>query len=134
MGGSMSYALACEAPDMFRAVAVHSGGPMSGCNKKNKPVAYFMTHGTQDQTCTYPGYGVPQVNEFAKLNGCQAMDIPGTLVPTDASGMNPKCADFQGCSDGYPARACIFVGPHTPSPGGNKTWVPAETWKFISQF
>jgi len=134
MGGSMTYALACEAPDMFRAVAVHSGGPMSGCNKKNKPVPYFMTHGTQDQTCTYPGYGVPQVNEFAKLNGCQAMDIPGTLVPTDASGMNPKCADFQGCSDGYPTRACIFVGPHTPSPGGNKTWVPAETWKFISQF
>jgi poly(3-hydroxybutyrate) depolymerase len=134
MGGSMSYALACEAPDMFRAVAVHSGGPMSGCNKKNKPVAYFMTHGTQDQTCTYPAYGIPQINEFAKLDGCQAMDIEGTLKPTDASGMNPACADFKGCTDGYPARACIFVGPHTPSPGGSKTWVPAETWKFISQF
>jgi poly(3-hydroxybutyrate) depolymerase len=134
MGGSMSYALACEAPDMFRAVAVHSGGPMSGCNKKNKPVAYFMTHGTQDATCTYPGYGVPQINEFAKLNGCQAMDIPNTLKPTDQSGMNPACADFTGCSDGHPTRACIFVGPHTPSPGGNKTWVPAETWKFISKF
>jgi poly(3-hydroxybutyrate) depolymerase len=134
MGGSMSYALACEAPDMFRAVAVHSGGPMSGCNKKNKPVPYFMTHGTQDQTCTFPGYGVPQINEFAKLDGCEAMDIPGTLKPTDASGMNPACADFKGCTEGYPARACIFVGPHTPSPGGSKTWVPAETWKFISQF
>jgi poly(3-hydroxybutyrate) depolymerase len=134
MGGSMSYALACEAPDVFRAVAVHSGGPMSGCNKKNKPVAYFMTHGTADSTCTFPAFGVPQVNEFAKLNGCQAMDIPGTLVPTDRSGMNPKCADFQGCSDGHPTRACIFVGPHTPSPGGANTWVPGETWKFISQF
>ena len=134
MGGSMSYALACEAPEMFRGVAVHSGGPMSGCNKKNKPVAYFMTHGSKDDVCKYPGYGVPQINEFAKLNGCQAMDIPGTLVPTDQSGMNPACADFQGCNEAYPTRACIFVGPHTYNPGGSKSWVPAETWKFITKF
>jgi pimeloyl-ACP methyl ester carboxylesterase len=134
MGGSMSYALACEAPDMFRAVAVHSGGGMSGCNKKNKPVAYFMTHGTKDGVCTYPGYGVPQINEFAKLNGCQAMDIPGTLKPTDQSGMNPACADFTGCNEAYPTRACIFVGDHTYNPGGSKSWVPGETWKFITKF
>lgn len=135
MGGSMSYALACEIPDMIRGVAVHSGGPMSGCNKKNKPVAYFMTHGTKDSVCTYPGYGVPQIVDFASINGCQAMDIANTLKPTDTSGMTPVCADYQGCSAGFPARACIFVGDHTPSPGGEaKTWVPAETWKFITQF
>lgn len=135
MGGSMSYALACEIPDMIRGVAVHSGGPMSGCNKKNKPVAYFMTHGTKDSVCTYPGYGVPQIADFASINGCQSMDIPNTLKPTDGSGMTPVCADYQGCQDGYPTRACIFVGDHTPSPGGeSKTWVPAETWKFITQF
>jgi poly(3-hydroxybutyrate) depolymerase len=135
MGGSMSYALACEIPDMIRGIAVHSGGPMSGCNKKNKPVAYFMTHGTKDSVCTYPGYGVPQIADFASINGCQSMDIPNTLKPTDGSGMAPVCADYQGCQDGYPTRACIFVGDHTPSPGGeSKTWVPAETWKFITQF
>jgi poly(3-hydroxybutyrate) depolymerase len=134
MGGSMSYALACEMPDMFRGIAVHSGGPMSGCNKKNKPVAYFMTHGTADNVCTYPGYGVPQINEFAKLNGCQAMDIPGTLKPTDSSGRNPACADFTGCQAAYPTRACIFVGGHVYNPGGSTSWVPGETWKFISQF
>ncbi|HMA92985.1 MAG TPA: hypothetical protein VKP30_09880 [Polyangiaceae bacterium] len=135
MGGSMSYALACEIPDMVRGVAVHSGGPMSGCTKKNKPVAYFMTHGTKDSVCTYPGYGVPQIADFASINGCQAIDIPSTLKPTDSSGMTPVCADYQGCQAGFPARACVFVGDHTPSPGGEaKTWVPAETWKFITQF
>ncbi|MGC4063272.1 MAG: hypothetical protein QM784_01190 [Polyangiaceae bacterium] len=135
MGGSMSYALACEIPDMIRGVAVHSGGPMSGCNRKDKPVAYFMTHGTKDSVCTYPNYGVPQVNDFASVNGCQAMDIPNTLKPTDTSGKTPVCRDFQGCSAGHPTRACIFVGDHTPSPGGEaNTWVPAETWKFITQF
>jgi Esterase PHB depolymerase len=134
MGGSMSYALACEVPDMLRGVAVHSGGAMSGCNKKNKPVAYFMTHGTKDGVCTYPGYGVPQINDFAKQNGCQAMDIPNTLKPTDASGATPVCADFTGCNAAYPTRSCIFVGDHVYNPGGSKQWVPAETWKFISQF
>ena len=134
MGGSMSYALACAAPDMFRAVAAHSGGPMSGCVAHTKPVAYFMTHGTKDGVCTYPGFGVPQIKDFAKVNGCQAMDVANVLKPTDQGGMNPACADFEGCSDGYPARACIFVGDHTPTPGGSKTWVPAETWKFVSQF
>ena len=54
MGGSMSYAVACAVPDVFRAAAVHSGGPMSGCVVRDKLVAYFMTHGEQDGTCTYP--------------------------------------------------------------------------------
>jgi poly(3-hydroxybutyrate) depolymerase len=136
MGGSMSYALACDQPDTFRGIAVHSGGPMSGCNKTNrKPVAYFMTHGTKDSVCTYPNYGVPQINDFAQLNGCQTMDIPNTLKPTDTSGKTPVCGDYKDCSSGHPTRACIFVGDHTPSPGGEAaTWVPAETWKFISQF
>ena len=45
------------------------------------------------------------------------------------------CVDYQGCSTGHPTRACLFVGDHTPSPGGaDKTWVPAEAWKFITQF
>ncbi|MGC4063313.1 MAG: cellulose binding domain-containing protein [Polyangiaceae bacterium] len=136
MGGSMSYALACAMPDKFRGVAVHSGGPMSGCDKTNrKPVAYFMTHGTKDSVCTYPGYGVPQINDFAALDGCRSMDIPNTLKPTDTTGRTPVCADYQGCAADDPARACIFIGDHTPSPGGEATtWVPGETWKFITRF
>ena len=126
MGGSMSYAIACAMGDVFRAVVAHSGGPMSGCVRHTKPVPYFMTHGTQDMVCTYPQYGVPQINDFAKLNGCMAQEMP---MPT---GSDHICVDFPGCMPGYPARACIFVGPHTPSPPGN--WVPGESWKFISQF
>jgi polyhydroxybutyrate depolymerase len=130
MGGSMSYAVACALGDLFRGIAVHSGGPMSGCvTPHNKPVAYFMTHGTTDSVCTYPGYGVPQVNDFAKVNGCMARSMP------TPSGSTQSCVDFEGCMPGYPTRACIFVGDHTPSPpNASNTWVPAETWKFISQF
>ncbi|HET9956301.1 MAG TPA: Ricin and poly(3-hydroxybutyrate) depolymerase fusion [Polyangiaceae bacterium] len=129
MGGSMSYALACAMGDVVRAVAVHSGGPMSGCVKHDKPVPYFMTHGTKDSVCTYPEYGVPQLNDFAKINGCTAQSLP------TPSGNTPSCVDFAGCKAGYPVRACIFVGDHTPSPPSpQNTWVPAESWKFLSQF
>jgi poly(3-hydroxybutyrate) depolymerase len=130
MGGSMSYAVACALGDVFRGVAVHSGGPMSGCvTPHTKPVAYFMTHGTSDSVCTYPGYGVPQLQDFAKVNGCMDATLP---KPTSSAA---ACVDFMGCSAGYPTRSCLFVGDHTPSPGGTaNTWVPAETWKFISQF
>jgi poly(3-hydroxybutyrate) depolymerase len=129
MGGSMSYALACALPDLFRAVAVHSGGPMTGCVQHSKPVAYFMTHGINDGVCTYPRYGVPQLNDFAKVNGCMSATLP---TPSSAQA---SCIDFSGCMPGFPARGCTFVGDHTPSPPNvNGTWVPAETWKFLSQF
>lgn len=128
MGGSMSYALACAMGAKLRGVAVHSGGPMSGCVDHTTPVAYFMTHGTKDGVCTYPGYGVPQVEDFAKVNGCQTATLP---TPTSDQGV---CIDYPGCSAGHPTRGCIFVGDHVYNPGGSKQWVPAETWKFISQF
>lgn len=129
MGGSMSYAVACAMGDLFRGVAVHSGGPMSGCVQHDTPVAYFMTHGTQDSVCTYPGYGVPQVNDFAGINGCMPHDMP------TPSGNTQSCIDFEGCMGDYPTRACIFIGDHTPSPPNvNSSWVPQETWNFISQF
>jgi polyhydroxybutyrate depolymerase len=128
MGGSMSYALACAMGAKLRGVAVHSGGPMSGCVDHTTPVAYFMTHGTKDGVCTYPGYGVPQIEDFAKVNGCMTATLP---TPTSDQG---ACIDYPGCSAGHPTRGCIFVGDHVYNPGGSKQWVPAETWKFISQF
>jgi poly(3-hydroxybutyrate) depolymerase len=130
MGGSMSYAVACALGDRIRGIAAHSGGPMSGCVEHDEPVPYFMTHGTKDGVCTYPQYGVPQLNDFAELNGC--MD---QTLPTPTGNGEPSCVDFPGCMPGYPARACIFVGDHTPSPpSASNTWVPAETWKFFKQF
>jgi poly(3-hydroxybutyrate) depolymerase len=140
MGGSMSYAMASAAPEIIRAVAVHSGGSMSGTtNGHNKPVAYFMTHGTKDSVCTYPGYGVPQLQDFAKVNGCKTPDPSLSATAFEAALPEPTstagvCVEFTGCTAGYPTRSCLFVGDHTPSPDGTDGWVPKETWKFFSQF
>ena len=115
---------------------------MSGCAKHDKPVAYFMTHGVNDSVCKHPSFSMPPLADFAKLNGCTSPNpsvgndqLASSLKqPTDSSGKTPACTDFTGCSEGYPTRACLFVGDHTPSPGGTSGWVPTETWKFISQF
>jgi poly(3-hydroxybutyrate) depolymerase len=139
MGGSMSYAMACAMGDVVRAVAVHSGGTMSGCTKHDKPVAYFMTHGTKDSVCTYPSYPMPPLVDFAKINGCTEPDPSlgqtafEALLPEPTSTAS-ACIDFKGCKEGYPVRSCLFVGDHTPSPDGTSGWVPKESWKFLSQF
>ena len=121
-----------EGPGMLRYDRPIKAGiqfMVGGCMTHDKPVAYFMTHGTKDGTCTYPQYGVPQLQDFAKVNGCMTATLP---TPTSSAS---ACIDFQGCSLGHPTRSCLFVGDHTPSPGGTMTtWVPAETWKFIAQF
>jgi poly(3-hydroxybutyrate) depolymerase len=143
MGGSMSYALACAMPDTFRAICMHSGGNMSGCSRPaGNPgkVAMFITHGTQDGTCGWPGFGAPQIADIAGRDGCTAMNIPSMVNPT--SNMDAKCVDYKNCDPKYPCRACIFKGDHTPSPGpvkGNdwgeaSTWVPESTWSFFKQF
>jgi len=47
-GGSMSYALACARPNVFRGVAVMSGTNLSGCSPGTQPVAYYAQHGVHD--------------------------------------------------------------------------------------
>ena len=111
---------------------------MSGCDQtKRGPIAMFITHGTKDNVCTYPTMGgVPQIKDIAQRDGCDPIDIPNTLKPTDTSGKVPVCADYQNCDPGYPCKACIFVGGHEYTPGGGaaNTWVDDSTWNFFKQF
>jgi poly(3-hydroxybutyrate) depolymerase len=139
MGGSMSYALACAMPDKMRAIGMYSGGSMSGCDQsKRGPVSIFISHGTEDGTCTWPGSGEPQINDLAKRCGCQTEDLASECHPT--SRMDPVCITYKGCNPGYAAEACIFKGEHIGSPGTqgtygkNDTWVPQKHWDFVKQF
>jgi len=143
MGGSMSYALACAMPDTMRAVCMHSGGAMSGCDGAHRgPVPMFITHGTEDGTCGWPGSGMPQINDLANRDGCKTEDLASECKPTDGSGLNPVCVEYKNCQTGFPCRACIFKGGHNPSPGpvkGNdwgeaSTWVPDSVWSFFKRF
>jgi len=146
MGGSMSYALACAMPDTFKAIAMHSGGGMSGCvrpsgNPGKMPI--FITHGDPDGTNVWPNFGFPQIKDLAERDGCDPLDIPNLVKqnpPKDD--MHPVCFEYKNCDPGFPCKAYIFKGGHTPSPGpvkGNdwgeaSTWVPDSTWNYFKQF
>ncbi|KAK1782678.1 Alpha/Beta hydrolase protein [Copromyces sp. CBS 386.78] len=55
-GGAMSFSLACSRPSKVRAVAVLSGGLLSGCAAGgNDPVAYYAQHGTADSVLNVSG-------------------------------------------------------------------------------
>ena len=135
MGGSMSYALACAMPSTFRAICMHSGGAMSGCDGSHRgPVAMFITHGTNDNVCTWKNrWGQSQLNDIARRDGCDTVDLYNTCKPQD--NMHPVCVEYKNCRPEYPCRACIFVGSHEYEPGGAaNTWVDDSTWSFFKRF
>jgi len=135
-GGSMSYRTACSRPlggtDPWgvRAVAIYNGAAnlSAGNCSPSKAVAFYASHGTNDNVLTYDG-GIAMATTYARLNGCTAQ------APAKASG-NHVCTNYAGCMAGLPVEFCSFVGPHTPDPPaeGGKRWQPAEVWKFFSQF
>ena len=135
-GGSMSFRTACSRPlgGMgtwgVRAVAVYNGSERlsSGGCKASKSVAFYASHGTNDNVLGYSD-GISMAETYGKLNGCSWM------TPTRASG-NHVCTNVMGCTAGYPVEFCSFVGPHTPDPPreGGQRWQPQEVWKFFTQF
>jgi len=131
-GASMSYALACARPNVFRGVAAYSGAQLSGCSGGTTPVAYYASHGVQDSVIAI-STGRNLRDHFAAVNGC----TPQT-PPEPASGSTSHvCTTYQGCSAGHPVTWCAFTGSHTPSPrdaGQTSSWNPAQAWSFISQF
>jgi polyhydroxybutyrate depolymerase len=93
-GGFMSYTLACEAPEVFKAIA-SMAGTMSGytwnnCNP-SEPIPVLQIHGLADNTVPIDGSittsggwgGGPHVDEvvqyWADLNNCISQD--STFLP-----------------------------------------------------
>lgn len=134
-GGGMSYALACARPDVFRAVAVYSGGVLSGCEGGTEPVAYMGIHGLGDGTLNISG-GRSMRDRFVTNNGCTPQDPP----EPSAGSLTHTCTAYQGCTAGYPVEWCAFDGGHTPGvvdgggDDGARTWTKTEVWRFFTQF
>jgi poly(3-hydroxybutyrate) depolymerase len=134
-GGSMSYAVACARPAVFRAVAVISGANLSGCSPGNQPVAYLGIHGTHDSVLNI-SQGRSIRDTFVRNNGCTAQNPP---EPARGS-LTHIVTAYAGCRAGYPVAWAAFDGDHTPEPvdgststSGARTWVGGEIWKFFTQ-
>ncbi len=135
-GGGMSYAIACDRPKVFRAVAVYAGAVLSNCLDGTLPVAYLGIHGVSDGTCGISG-GRALRDKFVKNNGCTAQDPPEPKAGSRAAHI---CTVYKGCNDKYPVEWCAFDGDHTPGnvdgggDDGAKTWTKKKAWEFFTQF
>ncbi|WP_182906864.1 cellulose binding domain-containing protein [Microbispora sp. H13382] len=135
-GGAMSYAIACARATVFRAVAVQSGGVLSGCSGGSQPIAYMGIHGIRDSVLGVSG-GRSLRDRFVRNNGCTTQNPP---EPAQGS-LTHRITAYSGCSAGHPVVWAAFdeghiAAPQDGAPGdsGSRTWVPAEVWKFFTQF
>ncbi|MBE8520883.1 cellulose binding domain-containing protein [Amycolatopsis sp. H6(2020)] len=135
-GAAMSYSLACSRATVFRAVAVQSGGVLSGCSGGTQPIAYLGVHGLRDNVLNISG-GRSLRDRFVRNNGCAAQNPP---EPAQGS-LTHRVTSYSGCRAGYPVQWAAFDEGHIAAPqdgatgdSGSRTWVPALVWQFFSQF
>lgn len=135
-GGYMSYRLACEAADIFTAVA--PGAAAIGINsigggtnpdsdftecKPSRPISVLDMHGTADPLVPY-SLAAPTMMHMAEQDGC------GTTTHAaeqPASGGDTSCVSYDGCPAGIELTACRveegghcwFGGPDCGTGGGD---------------
>jgi polyhydroxybutyrate depolymerase len=128
-GGYMSYRLACEASDLFTAVAPGSGeigipsigggtgggtaadgGPDFPACDPAQPVSVLDMHGTSDPLVPYSLQ--PKTLALASMNdGCSMTTT--TSSPAPASGGDTMCVTYTGCPSGIEVSACaVQSGGH----------------------
>lgn len=148
-GGMMSYRLACEAADIFAAVAPVAGALNVSC-KPSRAVAVLAIHGTADEHVGYDGgtgtktrhgrvdRSVSSAIDFWRnANGCTKE------APTTASSIVRR-EGWTGCSGGADVSLVTVIGGGHAWPGGEPasrrsadTPSPAiqaseEIWRFFA--
>ncbi len=118
-GGMMSFAIACEMADTFRAVAPLSGALYSGCGNGTEPIAMWGAHGLSDNVVPIDD-GRAGLQEVLDRNHCG--EATSSVSPD-------PCVTYEGCDDGYPVTWCEFDGGHGP-----QGWQTQPIWDFFSQF
>jgi polyhydroxybutyrate depolymerase len=105
-GGYMSNRLACEAADVFTAVAPGSGG-LSGiaCNP-SRPISVLNIHGTADGIVNFTNQA-SSVSAMAMASGCSLANMPATIP---LSGADTTCVTQSGCPNGIEVTSCTVQG------------------------
>ena len=102
-GGIMSDNIACQMPDVFRAVAPIAGMLFSGTSScKKLPIAEIFTHGSADTVNDISG-NVAVRDYLLGTNHCG----------TTAKAIDPSpCVAYDGCDAGKPVVWCEHTGGH----------------------
>jgi len=119
-GGMMANRLGCEAADLFKAIAPHSGniqlgGDFTSC-QPSRPVSYLAFCGNQDPICV-PGWKAAH-EQWSTLNKCSNNTIVTYLSDTTT------CQRYTPCTSGVVVEYCFVTTlPHNWS-GGNTVLRP----------
>lgn len=148
-GGMMSYRLACEMPETFRAIAAVAGTDGTKSCNPSKPVSVLHIHAKDDDRVLFNGgagkqseqmadfVSVPDtVAKWVRLNGCTA--TPKRVLERPGA----TCDAYTGCRGGVEVKLCVTeTGGHS-WPGGTKvrTGEPGSTaidatdliWEFYA--
>ena len=148
-GGMMSYRLACEASDIFRAIAAVAGTDGTTDCRPGRPVPVFHLHAKDDDRVLFNGgsgsasdthanfVSVPAtVDKWARLNACSG--------PTQTVLQRPgvTCEVRSGCAGGAEVRLCVTDSGGHSWPGGRKALggqgstaldATAEIWAFFAR-
>lgn len=127
-GGFMSYRLACDAADIFAAVAPGAGGigvndmawgniesDFAAC-EPSEAVSVLDVHGTEDTIVPYKLQGF-SIDLIAEKNGCGA-DTKPAGAPESAG--DTSCVSRTGCPGGVEVTACTVTG-------GGHVWFGSES-------
>ena len=131
MGGGMSHYLACNAADVFAAVAPAAFDllvPEEEPCAPSRPISVLAFRGTADTTVPYAG-GKGSSGRVTFL-GAQASfqrwaGLDGCMTPTTVAG---ECTTYKTCSAGVEVGLCVKQG------GGHATGDASVGWAFLSRF
>jgi polyhydroxybutyrate depolymerase len=107
-GGMMSYRLACEAADVFTAVAPGSGAALVFPCNPARPISVLDIHGTADGFVNYTQQELSTAT-LARANGCMTATVPMPATVPDSGG-DTTCITRSGCPSGVEITACTVTG------------------------
>lgn len=129
-GAMMAYRLACELPEVFRAIAAVAGTDNTRSCPPTRPVSILHIHARNDAHVLYAGGAGPglrdeskvtdftsvadTVSKWVRLNGCTT--TPRRIVETTGA----YCDVYSPCQDKAAVQLCVTeTGGHS-WPGGRK--------------
>jgi polyhydroxybutyrate depolymerase len=131
MGGGMSHYLACNAADVFAAVAPSSFDllvPDEEPCAPSRPISVLTYRGTADTTVPYAGGKGPSGKiTFLGAQGSfqRWVGIDGCTAPTTADG---DCTYYKTCTAGVEVGLCVKQG------GGHAPGDANVGWSFLNRF
>jgi poly(3-hydroxybutyrate) depolymerase len=135
-GGMMSETIACQMPDVFRAIGSQAGSLFGSTrNCVAKPIAAWITHGDADTTVPISG-DITARDMIIANNGCDTTNTSSiNLVDTarigDAATTDVTCTVYDQCTSGnYPVIWCPVPGEGHAIP----SFAGAEIAKFFARF